>query len=374
MVCFMAALIGMGVSSLLMFGAFPNWLAVAGVAVFALAMLTMTISTVAIPLASSHGSIHRQAAIFAMQSRAVVEACLGTLRALPTAFIHNDLCLRGATTIVESRKSLSHFFWSQEMKITVVSVVAVLVWAANARAGECDRLPEPCEPPECPVGCVYICDVPCLPNGCYDDSVDWLLICMEDCIACANAGNCGPPLSIPHCDCGDWCEISTGSCWVDGPHLIDVCQNGDGSTMYTFYASNPACLQGKGKIEWIVCESETTADYNVIGSFADDNGRFFCVDVTTNGTLTVTPTHNADPTCDLPFWISWTGEVDVSNCPWDLNGDNVVNSDDMNILLSQFGICPTDLCEDCCPGDFNGDGIVNVNDLTALLANFGPCP
>lgn len=54
-------------------------------------------------------------------------------------------------------------------------------------------------------------------------------------------------------------------------------------------------------------------------------------------------------------------------CPGDANGDGLVNSADLSVLLSQFGTAVT-------PGtgsDFNADGIVNSADLSVLLANFG---
>ncbi len=55
-------------------------------------------------------------------------------------------------------------------------------------------------------------------------------------------------------------------------------------------------------------------------------------------------------------------------CPWDLNGDGVVNVLDLIELVMSFGPC-----EDC-PADFDDDGFVNVLDLITLIMNFGPCP
>ncbi len=55
-------------------------------------------------------------------------------------------------------------------------------------------------------------------------------------------------------------------------------------------------------------------------------------------------------------------------CPWDLNGDGVVNVLDLIELVMSFGPC------EGCPADFDDDGFVNVLDLIALLLNFGPCP
>ena len=58
----------------------------------------------------------------------------------------------------------------------------------------------------------------------------------------------------------------------------------------------------------------------------------------------------------------------VQPCPWDLNGDGIVNVLDLITLLISFGPC-----EDC-PADFDDDGFVNVLDLITLIMNFGPCP
>ena len=47
----------------------------------------------------------------------------------------------------------------------------------------------------------------------------------------------------------------------------------------------------------------------------------------------------------------------------DLNGDRIVNSEDLGILLSNFGDCTTSPCL----GDFNFDGVVNSQDTGTML-------
>ncbi len=60
-------------------------------------------------------------------------------------------------------------------------------------------------------------------------------------------------------------------------------------------------------------------------------------------------------------------------CPFDLNGDGVVDNADVVILQGLFGIpCPPP-CPPCL-GDVTGDCLRNLADLSLLIANFGPCP
>ncbi len=54
-------------------------------------------------------------------------------------------------------------------------------------------------------------------------------------------------------------------------------------------------------------------------------------------------------------------------CPGDINGDGIVNIQDLTTLLGSFG-------QDVIPsegGDLNGDGTVNINDLSLLISNLG---
>jgi len=49
----------------------------------------------------------------------------------------------------------------------------------------------------------------------------------------------------------------------------------------------------------------------------------------------------------------------------DLNGDGVVDKDDLLLLLENWGPC-----DGYCPADLNGDGVVNVSDLLILLGGW----
>jgi len=52
------------------------------------------------------------------------------------------------------------------------------------------------------------------------------------------------------------------------------------------------------------------------------------------------------------------------SCPGDVNNDGVVDLNDLNLVLVNFGQTTT-------IGDANGDGVVDLNDLNLVLVNFG---
>jgi hypothetical protein len=58
----------------------------------------------------------------------------------------------------------------------------------------------------------------------------------------------------------------------------------------------------------------------------------------------------------------------VTQCPADINGDFVVNIDDLFAVLAVWGECFD------CAEDVNNDGNVNIDDLFRVLAGWGPCP
>jgi hypothetical protein len=53
----------------------------------------------------------------------------------------------------------------------------------------------------------------------------------------------------------------------------------------------------------------------------------------------------------------------------DLDGNGVVDTADLLIVLAEWGPCPDP--PDPCPGDVNGDGVVDTEDLLAVLGNWG---
>jgi len=59
-------------------------------------------------------------------------------------------------------------------------------------------------------------------------------------------------------------------------------------------------------------------------------------------------------------------ECEESECPEDINGDGVVNTEDLLVLLGNWG--------NAGDGDIDNNGVVNTQDLLLLLAAWGPCP
>ncbi|MCA9286221.1 MAG: hypothetical protein KDA22_13435 [Phycisphaerales bacterium] len=61
-------------------------------------------------------------------------------------------------------------------------------------------------------------------------------------------------------------------------------------------------------------------------------------------------------------WFDWWW----STCPTDLNGDFVVDAEDLGIVLADWGTQG--------PGDFKLDIVVDGKDIGDVLTTWGPCP
>ena len=62
--------------------------------------------------------------------------------------------------------------------------------------------------------------------------------------------------------------------------------------------------------------------------------------------------------------------VTVKYCVWDLNGNLVVEVDDLLDVILGWGPCDVD----CCLPDFNCDDEIDVDDLVDLILHWGACP
>ena len=61
-------------------------------------------------------------------------------------------------------------------------------------------------------------------------------------------------------------------------------------------------------------------------------------------------------------------EVGCGGIPGDINGDGVVNTVDLLLLLAAWGPCAPP-----CPEDLDFNGVVDIDDLFAVLGAWGPC-
>jgi hypothetical protein len=67
--------------------------------------------------------------------------------------------------------------------------------------------------------------------------------------------------------------------------------------------------------------------------------------------------------------IGWIAHLPgAERCAGDVDGDNVVDFDDLLLLLASWGPCPG------CDADFDGNDMVDFADLLTLLSAWGPCP
>ncbi|MCH2132540.1 MAG: hypothetical protein MK116_02200 [Phycisphaerales bacterium] len=78
-------------------------------------------------------------------------------------------------------------------------------------------------------------------------------------------------------------------------------------------------------------------------------------------------TSRVEAAIDNIVMVSIDCEPDEPGCDGDVNGDNVVDVNDILLMLNDWGNCSG------CPSDTNDDGVVDVNDILALLANYGDC-
>jgi hypothetical protein len=79
---------------------------------------------------------------------------------------------------------------------------------------------------------------------------------------------------------------------------------------------------------------------------------------------------NAAGTQTLPQIAGGLTITVTGHNPGDLNGDNVVNIDDLILVTSHWGQTSTSPGWDA-RADANGDGVVNIDDLTEVTGNFG---
>ena len=139
------------------------------------------------------------------------------------------------------------------------------------------------------------------------------------------------------------------------------------------FFSNPACDPtgfGEGQDFLGAANVTTNAQGNAAFSIhlvpSPPGGVFITATATDTTAAPIAPANNTSEFS--PCVMHLVGSL----CPADINGDGVVNVDDLLAVINSWGVCPG------CPADIapprGGDGVVNVDDLLAVINAWGPCP
>jgi hypothetical protein len=141
------------------------------------------------------------------------------------------------------------------------------------------------------------------------------------------------------------------SCTFTGNHTFGSLDSGSGGGMANYYISNP-----------------TLTDCIFTGNTADDGGGMYVY--YSSPTLTGTTVCGNTPDQIYGDWDDNGGNTVEDECPIDcppdINGDGIVNVNDILILIGNWG-------SNSEIGDVNFDGIVDVTDLLIVVGNWGPC-
>ena len=74
--------------------------------------------------------------------------------------------------------------------------------------------------------------------------------------------------------------------------------------------------------------------------------------------------YNSSTSLDVD--LSWC--FNLSDCPWDLDGNGIIGFTDLGLVLNAWGPNPGH------PADFDGNGVVGFTDLGEVLNRWGLCP
>lgn len=121
-------------------------------------------------------------------------------------------------------------------------------------------------------------------------------------------------------------------------------------------------LPNPGGVRWATTDFATNPNANALRWGTLYNFRFDAP----------TPPRNADVTVGL-FKPGTPANLSIaSKSPsrfGDVNGDNLVNTDDLILLVGGWGRCPA--APAACPADLTGNGQVNTDDLIVVITNWG---
>jgi len=134
------------------------------------------------------------------------------------------------------------------------------------------------------------------------------------------------------------------------------------------FAGNVAGLSGGGLRNGSGCAT-IVGDCEFTDNHAERGGGISDADWPI--TLTLGDTYLCDNTPDHVDgrWVDEGGNYFCALYDGDIDGDGVIDTADLTLLLAAWGDCPPP--PDECPADLNGDRHVNTFDLLTLLANWG---
>jgi len=170
-------------------------------------------------------------------------------------------------------------------------------------------------------------------------------------------------------------------------YISEADTNGNPTGEPFYFFNYDAISGGINFNEEYACTSETftfcleEGNYVVVVEDLFGNGMFYpCTSggsVETAGDITIV---NGNDTLNyvngnwgsdesLPFYVGpyIEGCPPLGDCPWDVNGDNIVGAADIVIILQYFGRVGFE----CDPYDFDEDGVVDVTDILDMMSVFG---
>ena len=161
----------------------------------------------------------------------------------------------------------------------------------------------------------------------------------------------------------DWYELDLASeteitfrCTAEFPalmaHVQGTCDTG-------FFVTSVAYATGCVEGELVICAPAGTT-WIVVTPGLPQNGIY-------NGIACDDPKIEPGVVGNRYFVEMLCGTCDSADCVADIDGDGVVEVDDLIILLSAWGPNPGH------PADLDGDDVVDVDDLILVLSSWGPC-
>jgi hypothetical protein len=115
------------------------------------------------------------------------------------------------------------------------------------------------------------------------------------------------------------------------------------------------------------------AGYVNTRDFAGDPLAFTAGDLGPEGLdfIAASDSPTGKPMIAVGFEISGTARLfEIGDaCDGDVNGDGIIDSGDLGLILGFWGACTDPVCAT----DVNGDGFTDKADISVILANWGSC-